>query len=159
MMLTIHTALGVVALLAGAWNFASAKGTRRHRTVGYVYAGSMGGLLLTSFGIYEVFGGFGPFHIMSVVSGVALLLALYFPLRRHRHANWLAHHYMWMGYSYVGLVMATGSHLFQYGPAGWSFWARAGLYWGLPYVVGTILIFWRRDRLLRRLHAHEPVDA
>ena len=153
MILTIHTLLGFIALIAGAWNLITTKGTRRHRLVGWVYVGSMTGLLLTSFGIVELFGGFGPFHVMSIVSGGALSIAIYFPLRRKRYKNWMVHHYMWIAYSYVGLVMATGSHLFEYGPTGWPSWARAGLYWGVPYVVGSALIFARRDRILGRLQA------
>jgi hypothetical protein len=63
------------------------------------------------------------------------------------------HHYFWIAYSYVGLVMATGSHLFAYGPPGWPFWARAMLYWVAPYGVGSALIFARRDAIISRLQA------
>ncbi len=150
-MLTVHTLFGVAALFSGGWNLAARKGTRRHRLVGWLYVGSMVGLLLTSFLIFELFGGFGPYHIMSVVSGGALGLAIYFPLRRKHHANWLIHHYMWMGYAYVGLVMATGSHLFAYGPPGWPWWARALLYWVAPYVVGSLLIMRQRGKILSRV--------
>ena len=159
MILTIHIAFGFLALIAGAWNLLAMKGTQRHRLVGWVYVGSMVGLLLTSFGIFEVFGGFGPFHAMSLVSGGALAFAIYFPLRRKRYEHWMVHHYMWITYSYVGLVMATGSHLFHYGPAGWSFWARAALYWGVPYVVGSALIFGRRDVILNRLRTRDPSEG
>lgn len=156
MILSVHTLFGFVALVAGAWNLIATKGTRRHRLVGWVYVGAMTGLLITSFGIFEVFGSFGPFHILSLVSGGALAFAIYFPLRRARYTHWLVHHYMWITYSYVGLVMATGSHLFAYGPAGWPFWARAVLYWVLPYVVGSVLIYGRRGAILRRLRAADP---
>lgn len=149
----VHTILGVVALVSGAWNLVAVKGTGRHRIVGWVYAASMAGLIGTSFAIFELFGRFGPFHVMSLVSGGTLALALYFPLRRAHHANWLEHHYMWITWSYVGLVMATGSHLFALGPPGWPFWARAGLYWILPCAVGAALIFGYRDRMLARFGA------
>jgi hypothetical protein len=49
--------------------------------------------------------------------------------------------------------MATGSHLFAYGPPGWPFWARAMLYWVAPYGVGSALIFARRDAIISRLQA------
>ena len=152
----LHTAVGVVALAAGAGNLLAQKGTSRHRLVGWIYAGSMAGLIGTSFAIFELFGGFGPFHAMSLVSGGTLALALYFPLRRDRHANWLEHHYMWITWSYVGLVMATGSHLFALGPPGWPFWARALLYWGLPCAVGAALIFGWRGRMLARFASRTP---
>jgi uncharacterized membrane protein len=159
MILTIHTLFGFLALIAGAWNLIAMKGTRRHRLVGWVYVGSMAGLLLTSFGIFELFGGFGPFHIMSLLAGGALALAIYFPLRRERYEHWIVHHYVWITYSYVGLVMATGSHLFDYGPAGWSFWSQAALYWGVPYVVGSALIFGRRDAILTRLRRRDATEG
>jgi uncharacterized membrane protein len=68
----LHTALGVVALASGAWNLLARKGTPRHRLVGWIYAGSMAGLIGTSFAIFELFGRFGPFHAMSLVSGGTL---------------------------------------------------------------------------------------
>ncbi len=48
-----------------------------------------------------------------------------------------------MLYSYVRLVMALGSHFFKVLsglPLNW----RAALLWGLPFIVGTILIHWKR---------------
>jgi hypothetical protein len=107
-------------------------------------------LIGTSFGIFEVFSGFGPFHAMLIVSGGTLALALYFPLRRAHYEDWFEHHYMWITWSYVGLVMATGSHLFQYGLPEWPFWARAVLYWGLPCGAGAALIFGWWNEMLRQ---------
>lgn len=154
MLIVTHTFLGAVALAAGAWNLMTPKGTRQHRLVGWVYVGSMAGLILTSFAIFDLFGGFGPFHALSLVSGTTLALAMYFPLRREHFDNWLEHHYMWITWSYVGLVMATGSHLFPYGPPGWPFWARAVLYWGVPCLIGASLIFGWRTRMLARFQEH-----
>jgi uncharacterized membrane protein len=159
MILTVHTAFGLIALAAGALNLVSQKGTPRHRLIGWIYAGSMAGLIGTSFAIFELFGGFGPFHAMSLVSGGTLALALYFPMRRSRYDNWLEHHYMWITWSYVGLVMATGSHLFQYGPPGWPSWARAALYWGLPCAVGAALIFGWRSTMLSRVSSEKTEEG
>ena len=147
MIVPAHTFLGIVALIAGAWNLLARKGTRLHRLVGWIYAGSMILLIFTSFFIFDLFGGFGPYHAMALVSGGALVLALYFPLRRRYHQHWLRHHYMWITFSYVGLVMATGSHFFAY-LSSWPFWSRAVLFWGLPYVVGSLLIYGQRKRIL-----------
>lgn len=159
MILTIHTLFGVAALISGAWNLVAIKGTRRHRTVGWVYVGSMTGLIFTSFGIFEVFGGFGPFHVLSLVSGGTLAIAIYFPLRRKHHGSWMVQHYFWISYSYVGLIMATGSHLFEYGPPGWPFWGRAVLYWVIPYIVGSALIFGRRDTILGEIRERSSAEG
>jgi len=156
MLVPIHTALGVIALIAGAWNLLTQKGTPLHRQMGWVYVTTMTGLLATSFFIFDLFGSFGPFHAMSLVSGATLGLAVYFPLRRDHHEHWLEHHYMWITWSYVGLVMATGSHFFAYGPPGWPAWARALLYWGLPCALGATLIYgWRAEMLRRFASANE----
>lgn len=149
MLLEFHTATGYAALAAGAWNLLTTKGTRRHRAIGAIYVASMTLLLVTSLFIFELFAGFGPFHAMTILSGVSLAIAIYFPLRRHRHPNWVGHHYYWIGYSYIGLVMATGSHLFALLP-GWPFWARAALLWGLPYVIGSLLLFAMASRMMAR---------
>ncbi|MEL7834276.1 DUF2306 domain-containing protein [Fodinibius sp. Rm-B-1B1-1] len=159
MILTIHTLSGVIAIITGAWNLVSQKGTQQHRLVGWIYIGSFTMLLLTSFGIYEMFGGFGPFHIMSIVSTVTLGLAIYFPLRREHYEGWIEHHYFWILYSYIGLLMATGSHLSRYGPSGWPFWARILLYWGVPLVIGSALIFRKKTQILERYQASQTSES
>lgn len=92
MIVPVHTTFGVIALAAGAMNLLRRKGTHRHRQIGWIYAGAMYALLFTSFFIYEAFGQFGVFHILSIFSGVTLTVALYFPLRRWHHPHWMAHH-------------------------------------------------------------------
>jgi uncharacterized membrane protein len=147
MIITIHALFGILALCTGAWNLLQVKGTGTHQYVGRVYALSMYALIGTSFFIYEFFGSFGAFHVLSLVSGATLTIALYFPLRRARHSAWREHHYFWITYSYVGLVMATGSHFFSYFSS-WPFLIRATMFWAVPYVVGTLWIFkWRQSVL------------
>jgi uncharacterized membrane protein len=148
----VHTVFGVVALLSGAWNLFRPKGTKTHRRVGWVYAISMYTLVLTSFAIFEVFGRFGAFHILALVSGGTLSVALYFPLFRRAKPDWMEHHYFWITYSYVGLVMATGSHLFERFP-NLHYGIRAGLFWALPLLIGTLLIFGRKQRILASVRA------
>ena len=153
----IHTIFSVVALLAGGYVLLNHKGTQRHKVVGRVYAISMLVLLITSFFIFDLFGSFGPFHVLSIVSIITLALGMYFPLFARQNRGWLIQHYMWMSYSYVGLVMAGGSHLFGLMPA-WPYWLQMALFWGLPYVVGSILIFWNRKRILQEVKARTGMD-
>lgn len=152
MVVALHTAFGVVALLSGAWNLLRPKGTARHPRIGWIYTFSMYLLIFTSFFIFEVFGRFGAFHVLALVSGTTLTLALYFPLRRQTHPAWLEHHYFWISYSYVGLVMATGSHLFDSLPA-LHYALRILLFWGLPAGVGTALIFGRKRQTIQQVRA------
>lgn len=153
-MLLFHTILGFIALISGAWNLFTKKGTSQHRLIGFTYVSSMMLLIGTSFGIFELFNGFGPYHLMSLISGGTVMLAIYFPLRRQKYKNWLEHHYMWISWSYVGLVMATGSHLFQHSPADWPYWLLILLYWALPCMIGAALIYGNRKRLLSQFSNH-----
>lgn len=150
MLNTIHTLLGSLALINGAANILLPKGTRLHRRIGKAYATSLVLTLITSFFIYDLFGSFGPYHVMSIVSAITLGLALYFPFFRRGDPGWIHHHYMWMSFSYVGLVMATNSHLFPYGPRDWRFVSKAFLYWGSPMMIGLVLIFANRSKAIRR---------
>ncbi|MBR9920192.1 MAG: hypothetical protein GYB31_05075 [Bacteroidetes bacterium] len=146
-----HALCGVISLLAGLGIFLSRKGTRLHRRMGWTYTISMFVLLITSFFIYDFFGRFGAFHILFLLSAGTLMIGLSMPLFfRNRWQNWVIHHYFWMSYSYVGLVMATGSHLFGLVPA-WPVWLRICAFWLFPYLVGTILIYSWKNRVLASL--------
>jgi len=146
----IHTILSTTALLSGIIFFFK-KGTIVHVRIGYVYVFSMLGCLITSMFIFDLFGAWGPYHYMAVVSIITLGLGLSFPWFFRHKPNWLIHHYMWMSYSYVGLVMAGGSHLFLLFPE-WSGWVRMLLFWGLPYAVGSVYIFINRKGLIEKMN-------
>jgi uncharacterized membrane protein len=143
MILIIHTAFSILALLAGII-FLLPKGTRKHKKIGYVYTTSMVICVVTSFGLFNLWGSFGVYHVLSIVSFLTLMIALYFPLFGRKNNNWIVLHSIWMGYSYVGLIMAAGSHLFGVFP-NWPNWLRIGLFWVIPYVIGSILIFRNKD--------------
>jgi uncharacterized membrane protein len=139
MILIIHTAFSIIALIAGALIFLIPKGTAQHKRIGYSYTVSMVILLVTSFGLFSLWGRFGVYHALTIVSFLALAIALYFPIAGRKMEKWVEHHLLWMGYSYVGLVIAAGSHLFSVFPE-WPSWLRVILFWVLPYIAGTILI-------------------
>ncbi len=110
----VHTALGVTALAAGAFVLARRKGDRLHRVVGRVYAGALVVLCVLSFGLRDstpFVQGLGPFHVAALVSLGTVTAGVVVAWRRRE--NWLAAHYMWMAWSYIGLVMATGGHVVQ----------------------------------------------
>ena len=103
----VHFAAALVALAAGAWVVARPKGTARHRRVGWLYAASMLTLNATALLLYRLTGAFGPFHAAALVS-LATLVAGLLPVRRRRPPGaWLARHYFFMAYSYLGLVAAA----------------------------------------------------
>ncbi len=145
----IHTLFSVLALMSGALIFLTKKGTKQHKRTGYLYSISMALLLVTSFGLYSLWGSFGVYHALSIVSLLTLAIALYFPLAGRRKKNWVEYHLLWMGYSYVGLIMAAGSHLFSIFP-GWPNWFRIVLFWIFPYLIGTLLIFKNRVKTAKK---------
>lgn len=140
MIVPIHTIFSVMALLVGAYIFFIKKGTSKHKILGYIYSLSMLALIVSSFWIFELWGSFGIYHIMSLVSFITLMIGLSFPLLFRHLSYWYIQHYIWMSYSYVGLLMAGGSHIFRLFPDTPS-WILMLILWGLPYIVGSILIF------------------
>jgi uncharacterized membrane protein len=104
-----HTTFAVASLVLGAVVLSLTKGTERHRVLGMLYVLSMFGLNVTALSIYRLFGGFGVFHALAVLSLAGLLagFAAAF-LKRPRHA-WLEYHYLGMGWSYVGLCAAAAA--------------------------------------------------
>ncbi|MBA2687969.1 MAG: DUF2306 domain-containing protein [Gemmatimonadaceae bacterium] len=106
----IHTTFAVTAMVVGAVVVWRPKGTRSHRRLGWVYAVSMFGLNVTALMIYRLFGGFGPFHLAAIASLATLLGGMYFVIARPTK-NWLALHYSFMSWSYVGLLAAAASEI------------------------------------------------
>lgn len=164
----LHTTLGVTALATGAFVLVRLKGDRLHRIVGRVYATAMAALCVLSFGLRDttpLFAGYGPFHIAAVVSFVTVVAGVVVAWRRQ--PGWLEGHYMWMAWSYIGLVMATGGHVMRPVflwlrdagvPAGLAVALAIGMVWGLPPLVGSQWIA-RRKVGWDRLGAHVGPDA
>lgn len=99
-----HTIFAVVAMITGIWVILQPKGGRRHRQIGYLYVGTMLLMLVTAFGIYRLFGGFGIFHFFAVLSFLTLMGGMYPAIRRYK--NWLPQHYRLMCWSVAGLYAA-----------------------------------------------------
>ena len=149
-MIAFHTILGFLALVAGLIVLIRPKGNRFHRICGRIYVAAMVLLCLTSFGIQELFEGFGAFHVLAIVSLVSVAGGFIPMLFRHRiKKGWFELHYNFMLFSYVGLVMATNSHFFPYvgglfhemGMARqYSVWGSAIVLWLLPIAIGGMWI-------------------
>lgn len=88
-----------------------AKGGKLHKVIGYCYVTSMLLLLITAFLLYNLFGGFGIFHIAAVVSSLTLIMGM-LPVIRRRSPNWVIHHLAWMYWSVFGLYAAFASEVF-----------------------------------------------
>lgn len=106
----IHLVTSMLALVFGTMILIMKKGTRMHRKVGYAYVGSMVVLLASSFMLYNLFGGFGVFHIASIVSSVTLALGM-IPVAM-KPDKWVIYHFSWMYWSVIGLYAAFVSEVF-----------------------------------------------
>lgn len=113
-----HVLVALAALVFGAAVVALRKGDRRHRWLGRAYLLSMLGLNATALSVYELFGGFGPFHGLALFS-LATVLSGYAAARR-RKPGWKIRHAYFMAGSYVGLVAAAVAEVASRVP-GWSF--------------------------------------
>lgn len=104
---SIHTVAALAALALGATILLRTKGSRSHRRLGWTYVISMVLLNVTALAIYRLTGSFGPFHIAAILSLASIAGGIVPAVRRRPAATWVARHYWWMTYSYLGLVAAA----------------------------------------------------
>jgi uncharacterized membrane protein len=145
----VHSLFGLAALGLGTAVVLRPKGTSSHRRLGWAYVASMAGLLSTSFLIYRLFGGFGPFHALAVVGAVTLFGGVLPAWRRRPPEGWLARHYHFMAYSYAGLVAATAAEIAVRLP---DAQLGAGAFWGSAavFAVAVPLIHLNARRMIGR---------
>lgn len=102
----MHTVAAFAAMLFGAIVLLRTKGGASHRRWGYAYAASMGVMLITSFAMYGLTGGFNVLHVAAIASSLTLAIGLRYAIIRRPRNLWYALHYRWMSWSYVGLLAA-----------------------------------------------------
>src|SRR5688572_20218407 len=100
---TVHLFLGLLAVTLGLAVVVMRKGTVAHRRAGFFYAVVMVLLNATALMIYDLFGRFGPFHTLALVS-LATLAAGVVPVWLRRPRAWLELHARFMSWSYAGLL-------------------------------------------------------
>lgn len=107
----VHLAAAVLAMISGTWVLLRPKGTRRHRQMGYVYLVAMMVMNGTAFLIYHLFGRFGIFHWLAIVSMLTLLLGMY-PVITKKSRNYILTHFNFMYWSVIGLYAAFMAETF-----------------------------------------------
>jgi uncharacterized membrane protein len=107
----LHIAAAALAMLLGLLVLFRRKGTRSHRTLGRAYVASMAVLNLSAFGMYRLFGVFGPFHIAAVVSTLTIAAGMRAILKRPRTQRTVELHLVFMYWSVLGLYAAFFSEL------------------------------------------------
>jgi uncharacterized membrane protein len=144
---TIHTGFGFAALGFGTINVLRPKGTPSHRLIGHLYYLAMLGLNGTALAIYEVFGTFGVFHWLAVLSLTTTIAAIVPVLLRRPRRTWRIWHAQFMSYSYVGLTAAAAAEvgvrlpvLIESDHPNLYFAAAAGLPTLLVTVIGIVVV-------------------
>ncbi|MCW1970955.1 MAG: DUF2306 domain-containing protein [Anaerolineae bacterium] len=150
-----HTAMGVIALISGLLVYLKPQGTATHRRIGYVYVLSMVLLNVTALMIYRLFGGFGPFHVLAIISLITLLRGIVPAYRKRPAGQWLTQHYLGMSWSYVGLWAATAAEIASRGPwvtgRGPAFGISVFVASAVIIAIGAIVINRKQADILRRV--------
>lgn len=100
-----HALVALLAVLVGGSQLASAKGTRRHRVLGWSWVSLMVYVACSSFLISEIrfWGAFSPIHLLSVWTLFSLSMAIYFAPKGN-----IVQHKIWMLSLYVLALLVTG---------------------------------------------------
>jgi uncharacterized membrane protein len=141
----VHFLVALGALTLGSAVILGRKGTQWHRWLGRGYVFLMVALNGTALMIYELFGGFGPFHWMALAS-LAVILVGYLPARS-KPVGWMPRHAYFMTGSYVGLVAAAVAEVASRVP-NWSFGWSVFISSVLVVVVGVAWMLARIPRIL-----------
>ena len=75
-----HAIIALLAVIIGAIQLASAKGTRQHQLLGYLWVSMMMYVSISSFFISEIqlWGAFSPIHLLSAWTVFTLCTGVYF---------------------------------------------------------------------------------
>jgi uncharacterized membrane protein len=105
LLIQVHAFAALSALALGIFQLAAPKGTTRHRITGWIWAGLMVTIVVTSFWIHEMrtWGPWSPIHLLSVFTAVMLPLGIVHA-RRHR----VREHRTSMIWLFVGALIIAG---------------------------------------------------
>jgi uncharacterized membrane protein len=110
----LHAFAAMAAFVLGLVQFAAPKGTLPHRTLGWVWAGLMLIVAITSFWIQgrsaRLAGPWGPIHLLSVTVLIILPIALLFA---HRHR--VRGHAITVISLFIGALVIAGGFTFAPG--------------------------------------------
>lgn len=122
----VHLLAALVSLALGTAVLVRPKSGRLHKRLGYGYVGALVLMLVTCFGIYRQFQGFGIFHVAAVLSALTLVAGMVPVLRRRPHRSWRQLHAGFMYGSVLELYVALVAEVLVRVP-GLSFWEVAAL--------------------------------
>ena len=101
----LHAFAAMAAFVLGLVQFAAAKGTLPHRTLGWIWVALMAAVAASSFWIHQIrmVGPFSPIHLLSIFTLIMLPLAVW---RAHIHR--VADHRRIMIMLFTGALVLAG---------------------------------------------------
>jgi len=140
----IHLIFSILSLIFGTIVLLKTKGTKRHRKIGYLYVWSMIGVIVTAFMTYGLYGKFGMFHYMAIVSALTLAAGI-LPMLFKKPKNYLSLHLGFMYWSVIGLYAAFVAETFvripkvvmESGTPNSAFYSMVGIGIGLVMFFGA----------------------
>ena len=108
---TVHTVLSLAGIMTGAEQVLRKQRDQLHRRLGYVYVASMLVADVAVLTVYRFSGGFNAFHAGALVNMACIGMAMRPMLTKPRPPKWKLTHYMWICWSYVGLLAAASTEL------------------------------------------------
>ncbi|MEO9886077.1 MAG: DUF2306 domain-containing protein [Balneola sp.] len=147
----IHFTSALFAMVVGMAVILFQKGTKRHVYLGYTYVVSMLILNATALMIFDLFGGFGPFHFMALFSLLTVIGGLVPAFLKKPKDKWLDMHYEFMNWSVVGLYAAFWSETFSRFFRFAGFWTLVIAATVLTVVLGGIILKMKKKKILSRI--------
>ena len=140
----VHLVAAILAMIFGTAILFMAKGTKKHKQVGYGYVVSMFVMLGTSFFMYGLFGGFGIFHIASIASAITMLGGMIPIWRKKPVTSYRSFHFSFMYWSVIGLYAAFFSEVFTRIPET-PFFGMVGIASGLTFGIGGYIFSKKKE--------------
>ena len=131
----IHLISGILSLLFGGLVILLKKGTAMHKRVGYIYVFNMVILIASSFGIYRLFGKFGLFHYLSLVSMFSLFAGMLPMFKKVKLPKDYETHFKRMYWSVAGLYAAFAAESFVRIPKFGGFWVAVAWSFVLVFIL------------------------
>lgn len=141
----IHLVAAVLAMVCGAFVLLKQKGTALHRRAGYSYLFFMVLLNSSAFLIYRLFGKFGIFHVLAIVSFLTLAAGMIPLLIKKPANNWANLHFNFMYWSVVGLYAAFAAEVLVRVPKT-PFFGMVGVATAVIMILGCVGFFLNKKR-------------